>query len=75
MSPAPEDSDDRDNSQDSKSSDDRKSPPEVRVVRAQSFDGYVVLEGTEVVAVAFGREEALKMIDKIRAGLDPEAED
>ena len=75
MSPAPDDSNDQDNSQDFKPSDDRQSPPQVRIVRAKSFDGYVVLEGKEVVAVAFGREEALKVIDKIRAELDSEAED
>jgi len=39
--------------------------PEVRVVRAKSFDGYVVLEGEKVVAVALSREDADAFIARI----------
>jgi hypothetical protein len=39
--------------------------PEVRGARAKSFDGYVVLEGEKVVAVALSREEADAFIARI----------
>ena len=39
--------------------------PEVRVARAKSFDGYVVLEGEKIVAVALSRDEADAFIARI----------
>jgi len=51
-------------------SDDRSAKPEVRIEHAKSFDGYVVLEGERIVAVALSKKDARTLLDKLRTDLD-----
>jgi hypothetical protein len=53
--------------------DDRPPTPIVRIERAKSFDGYVVLEAERIVAVALSRDDAEALLEKLRA--DPEPAD
>lgn len=50
--------------------DDRPKKPEVRVEHAKGFDGYVVLEGEKIVAIALSAEDAKALLDKLRTDVD-----
>lgn len=45
--------------------------PEVRIVRAKSFEGYVVMEGDRVVAVALSQAEAEDIIQRLTLSEEP----
>jgi len=44
---------------------DRPARPVVQVARAKSFEGYMVMEGDRVVAVALSKAEAEELIRKL----------
>jgi hypothetical protein len=53
---------------------DTPKDPKVRVARAKSFDGYVILENDRIVAIALSRGEADTLLQKILKRSEPPSE-